>query len=135
MKVVRNELVEALITFVNKIKLDDAVDARRLFPDYFKRLKVLFEYRLEPTLHFSAGCDFFERLRRQITNDPLDERVVRISLDYLHQLQRGLFQLDTLRRRLVKRAIDHVRPVDQRFDRLGVELETFVRDVSNKFRA
>jgi hypothetical protein len=57
------------------------------------------------------------------------------GLDHLHQLQRRLFQLDTLRGRLVKRAVDDVRPVDQRLDRLGIETETLVRDVGYEFSA
>ena len=60
--------------------------------------------------------------------------VVRISFDHLHQLQRRLFQLDALRRRLVKRAIDDVRPVDQRLDRFRVESKTLVRDAGDELR-
>src|SRR5689334_17687434 len=95
---------------------------------------MLLQNRLETTLHFRAGCDFLERVSDEVANDRFDERVIRIGFNYLHQLQRRLFQLDTLRRRFVKRAVDNVRPVDERADRLDVESETFVSDVGDKLR-
>ena len=42
------------------------------------------------------------------------KKIVGIGLDHLHQLQRRIFPLDALRRRLVKRAVDDVRPTHER---------------------
>src|SRR6185369_6173225 len=134
MQVIRDELVESFVTLVNQIKLDHAVRAYRLLPDYFERLEMLLEYRLETALHFPTRRNLLERVRRQLANNLLDERLVGSSFDHLHQLQRRLFQLDALRRRFVKRAIDDVRPVDQRLDRLRIKPETLVSNCRNKFR-
>ena len=101
MQVIRNELVEAFITLVNKVKLDHAVRAPRFSSDDFKRLEMLLQYRLKTTLHFGAHRNLFERFDGELTNDLLDERIVRISFDHLHQLQCRLFQLDALCGRLV----------------------------------
>ena len=68
-QVVRNELVEALVTLVNQIKLHHAVCTRRFLPDHFERLEMLLEYRLKTALHFRARRHLFERLRRQLAND------------------------------------------------------------------
>jgi hypothetical protein len=71
----------------------------------------------------------------KLTNDLLDEGIVRISFDHLHQLQRRLFQLNALRGRLIQCAVNYVRPVNQRFDRFRIESESFLRDVGDEFRA
>ena len=62
MQVVRNEFVEAFVTFVNEIKLDDAVRSDRLSFHCFERFQMLLQYWLETALHFCAGGYFLERL-------------------------------------------------------------------------
>src|ERR1041384_1454789 len=73
MQVVRNELVEALVTFVNQIKLNHSVCTLRFLSHCFEGLQVLFEDRFETTLHFRARRHFFERLDGEFANDLFDE--------------------------------------------------------------
>ena len=97
-KIIRNEFVEAFVTLVNQIEFDDA-RSEYGFPFHGgESLMMLLENRLEATLHLTTVRDFVERLHSQVANQLFDERIVRISFDHLHQLQRRLLQLDTLRR-------------------------------------
>src|SRR5436853_6184917 len=96
---------------------------------------MLLQYRLKTTLHLRAAGNLFERTHSKVANDLLNESVVRISFDNLHQLQRRLFQLHTLRGRLIKRAVNHVRPMDQRPEWLGIKAKLFVSDVGDQLSA
>src|SRR5262252_7235844 len=68
-------------------------------------------------------------------NNLLDERFVRRAFDHLHQLQRGLLQLDALRRRFVERPVNYMRPVNQVAQGLSVETKFCLRNIGDEFSA
>ena len=86
----------------------------------------------EAALHLFARRDFVERARDEFAYDALDEVVFGDVLDDLHQLERRLSKLDGLRRRLVERAVNRVRPSDERAERRIFEAELFGRDARDE---
>src|SRR5437763_9510795 len=121
--VVRDELVEAFYPLVNEVEVDDAALVSGLAPDGLDRLKVAREEWAEASLHLFARRHFVERARDEFAYDALDEVVFGDVLDDLHQLERRLSKLDGLRRRLVERAVNRVRPTDERAERRVLEAE------------
>jgi len=101
------------------------------FVGYFMKL----ENGFETPLHLFAGGHFAQRLICQVANNLFDERFIGRAFDYLHQLQRGLFQFHALRGRFVKRAVDNVRPLNQITQRRGIESEFRLRHIGNEFSA
>jgi len=59
---------------------------------------MLFQNRLKARLYFRAGTTSLSVRRGEVANDLLDETIVGIGFDHLHQLQRRLFKFDALRR-------------------------------------
>src|SRR2546426_6653083 len=83
-KVIGNELVEAFITVVNKIEVDDAIFIDRFAANSFECLAMLLEYWLKTTLYFPARGHFIKRFSSKIPNDLLDKNFIRIAFDNLH---------------------------------------------------
>ena len=90
---------------------------------------------LKPRRDLGARRDFVQAVLRQFANYFFDERLVRSAFDYLHQLQRRLFQFDALRRRFVKRAIDDMRPMNQIAQRFRIKPKFRLRDKRDEFGA
>src|SRR5256714_6198688 len=134
-QVVGDELVEAFDAFVSEVEVDDAALVSGLAPDGLDRLEVAGEGGTEAALHLLARRHFVERARDKFAYDALDEIVFGDVLDDLHQLERGLSKLDGLRRRLVERAVNRVRPSDERAERRILEAELFGRHARDELGA
>src|SRR3989440_3400961 len=133
--VVGDELVEAFYPFVNEVEVDDAALVSGLAPNGLYRFEVARKQWPEAALHFFARRDFVERARDEFAYDALDEVVFGDVLDDLHQLERRLSKLDGLRRRLVERAVNRVRPTDERAERRVLEAEALGRDARDELCA
>src|SRR5215470_8424271 len=59
-EIVRNELVETLVPFVDKIEMHDTASVCCLAANGLKRLQMLSQYRFETTLYFFTSRDFFQ---------------------------------------------------------------------------
>src|SRR5436190_16902007 len=103
--------------------------------DGIQGLEMKFKDWCETSLNFFAGRDFAELLDPQLANDLFDEGFIRRAFNHLHKLQRRLFQLDTLRRRFIERAVNDVRPVNEITQRFGIESKFGSRGVRDEFRA
>src|SRR5689334_15681449 len=75
-EIIRDELVEAFVTFVNQVKLNHAVGELCFSSHGLQGFEMLLKDGLKTTLHFRASGDCCERMRREIANDLFDESVV-----------------------------------------------------------
>src|SRR5205807_6929467 len=127
-EIIRDEFVEALDAFVNQIELHDIVRVSRLAPNNLKRLTMKRENRTKAMLHVIAHSNSIERTLDEFADNLFDKLVVRVALNHLHQLQSWRSEFDALRRRIIERAVNDVRPVNERVQLRVCKIEARARD-------
>ena len=86
-------------------------------------------------LHVIAHSNIIERTLDERADNLFDKLIVRVALNHLHQLQGWRSEFDALRRRIVERAVNDVRPVNERVQLCICKIEARACDIHDEFRA
>jgi hypothetical protein len=113
--------------------VDDAAFVKGFAPDGLEGFAVAREDGTKALLHIVAHGNFVKGAPDESADNLFDELVIGVALNDLHQLQSGRGQLNALRWRIIKRAVNDVRPVDERVERFVAEIKMCIGDIGDKF--